>query len=146
MKKGKKGRRERLSANLIMAFFRRPRLDPHECQLSRFFRPLFLLYALGRTRREHTQEMTCNGTGILRLSRKHLIRKLLCDLADMCDYDKGGDTVTAIGLESRPHAHLLGSFEHKPVFQNNSLPEFAIGPAIPCLHQGNRDRSRRGSR
>ncbi|KAF1978218.1 hypothetical protein BU23DRAFT_379484, partial [Bimuria novae-zelandiae CBS 107.79] len=84
-----------------------PRLGPHEPQLSRFFEPLVFLYTLGRTRGEHTREMTYNGTEISYLSRKHLIRKLLCDLAYMCDCEKGGDTVTAIGLESKPHGHIF---------------------------------------
>ncbi|KAK7187453.1 uncharacterized protein CC84DRAFT_1170362 [Paraphaeosphaeria sporulosa] len=90
-----------------MASSNRPRLEPRGRQLSRFFEPLVLLHTLGSTRGEHTRDITYNGTEISCLSRKHLIRRFLCDLAYMCDYDKGGDTVTAIGLESRPHGNVF---------------------------------------
>lgn len=34
-------------------------------------------------------------------------RMFLNDLAYMCDYDKGGETVTAIGLQSTPQKHIF---------------------------------------
>jgi hypothetical protein len=34
-------------------------------------------------------------------------RMFLSDLAYMCDYDKGGETVTAIGLQSTPQKHIF---------------------------------------
>lgn len=38
---------------------------------------------------------------------KPIEEKLLTDLAYMCDYDKGGDTVTAIGLENNLHTYTF---------------------------------------
>ncbi|KAF1972949.1 hypothetical protein BU23DRAFT_589890 [Bimuria novae-zelandiae CBS 107.79] len=85
--------------------------DPDETMLSRLWSPRLylgvLLYTLGRTRGEHMRDITCDGTKIANLPHKYLIRKLLCSLAYVCDYDKGGDTVTAIGLEFKPRGHIF---------------------------------------
>ncbi|KAF9730226.1 hypothetical protein PMIN04_012663 [Paraphaeosphaeria minitans] len=107
MVNGKKRCKERVATNSLMPSSKRPRFDGNERRLSRFYEPLVLLYTLGRTRGEHTRDITCNGTEFSNLSRKHLIRKFLCSLAYVCDYAKGGDTVTAIGLESKPHGHTF---------------------------------------
>ncbi|OAG13191.1 uncharacterized protein CC84DRAFT_185325 [Paraphaeosphaeria sporulosa] len=107
MVKEKKRRKESLAANLPMSSSKRPRFDKRGRQLSRFYEPLVLLYTLGRTRGEHMRDILCDGTNISNLPHKYLIRRFLCSLAYVCDYDKGGDTVTAIGLESRPHGYIF---------------------------------------
>ncbi|KAI0126794.1 hypothetical protein BJ170DRAFT_596365 [Xylariales sp. AK1849] len=72
-----------------------PRLDPYSRLINRFFEPLILLEALGVTRGDHTRIPHKSGTpGFTR-------RRLLDNLAYLCDNDKGGPTTTAIGLEER---------------------------------------------
>ncbi|KAF2118104.1 hypothetical protein BDV96DRAFT_620140, partial [Lophiotrema nucula] len=104
----------------------RPRLAPHERQLSRFYEPLVLLYTLGRTRGEHTHSVPFDEADTARLSHKDLRRKFLNDLAYMCDYDKGGDTVTAIGLESTPQGHIFW-------VASNKCPKTKIVPFLESL-------------
>lgn len=77
-----------------------PRLDPQHRLLSRFYEPLVLLHTLGRTRGERVSQ-SLNGE-LAELSAGQLRRAFLNHLAYSCDYDKGGDTVTAVALESSP--------------------------------------------
>ncbi|KAJ5471807.1 hypothetical protein N7539_008750 [Penicillium diatomitis] len=71
----------------------RPRLDPHERLLCRFYEPLFLLNALGQTRGNHT-------TTSFELDRgRAQVRRFLQNLCFICDFKKGGSACTAIGLE-----------------------------------------------
>lgn len=85
----------------------RPRLNPQERLLNRFYEPLVLLYTLGRTRGEHVRAMMSSHDHIAHLPLLDLRRTFLNDLAYMCDYDKGGETVTAIGLQSTPQKHIF---------------------------------------
>ncbi|KAL1382524.1 hypothetical protein HDK64DRAFT_303555 [Phyllosticta capitalensis] len=77
-----------------------PRLDPRHRLLSRFYEPLVLLHALGRTRGEHVSQSL--DARLADLSEGQLRRLFLNHLAYSCDYDKGGETVTAVALEDRP--------------------------------------------
>lgn len=71
----------------------RPRLDPYQRLLSRFYEQLFLLNALGQTRGNHT-------TSSPELDAARTIRRrFLQNLCFICDFRKGGSTCTAIGLE-----------------------------------------------
>ncbi|KAJ5471842.1 hypothetical protein N7539_008785 [Penicillium diatomitis] len=71
----------------------RPRLDPHERLLCRFYEPLFLLNALGQTRGNYT-------TTSFELDRgRAQVRRFLQNLCFICDLKKGGSACTAIGLE-----------------------------------------------
>lgn len=71
----------------------RPRLDPYQRFLSRFYEQLFLLDALGQTRGEHL-------TSSSELDHARLIRRrFLQNLCFICDFKKGGSTCTAIALE-----------------------------------------------
>lgn len=73
------------------------RVDPYFRLLSQFYEPLFLLNVLGQTRGEHT---TVHSDLSDERSRR---RRLLRNLAYVCNYDKGGSSCTAIGLEdSKP--------------------------------------------
>ncbi|KAF1847301.1 uncharacterized protein K460DRAFT_425966 [Cucurbitaria berberidis CBS 394.84] len=84
-----------------------PRFGQQERQLSRFFEPLVLLYTLGSTRGEHSCDITSAKENLSHLSFRELRRTFLRELAYMCDYDKGGDTVAAIGLEFTPQKHIF---------------------------------------
>ena len=105
------------------------RLNPRERQLSRFYEPLVLLYTLGSTRGEHTAAALPPDENICELPLKELRRRFLNELAYVCDYNKGGDTVTAIGLESTPQRYVfwVGA---------NTSPQKRIVPFVelPELH------------
>lgn len=71
----------------------RPRLDPHQRLLSRFYEPLFLLNALGQTRGNHTIPPVEPDAG------RAQVRRFLQNLCYICDFKKGGSACTAVGLE-----------------------------------------------
>lgn len=104
----------------------KPRLDRRIRQLSRFYEPLVLLYTLGSTRGEHTCAVLSNQENVSHMPLKELRRKFLSDLAYMCDFDKGGDTVTAIGLESTPQRYIFW-------VASNSCPQKKIVPFLNSL-------------
>ena len=70
-----------------------PRLDAYQRLLGRFYEPLFLLKVLGQTRGHHT---TVPPDLNLEQGRR---RVFLPNLAYICDFEKGGSSCTAIGLE-----------------------------------------------
>ena len=70
-----------------------PRLDAYQRLLGRFYEPLFLLKVLGQTRGHHT---TVPPDLNLEQGRR---RVFLRNLAYICDFEKGGSSCTAIGLE-----------------------------------------------
>jgi hypothetical protein len=70
-----------------------PRLDPYKRLLCRFYEPLILLEALGKTRGNHI--MAPRDADVLQSARRRFLR----NLSFICDYEKGGRTCTAIGLE-----------------------------------------------
>jgi hypothetical protein len=73
-----------------------PRLDPYWRLLNRFFEPLVLLFVLGSTRGKHSESP--HEVDTLEGCR----RRLLDNLSYICDFTKGGESTTAIGLEERP--------------------------------------------
>jgi hypothetical protein len=113
---------------------KRPRLDPRKRQLSRFYEPLVLLYTLGSTRGEHTCDAFLIQENTSLLPMNILRRKFLSELAYMCDFDKGGDTVTAIGLESTPQRHVFW-------VASNTCPRKKIVPFLESLLAELRDLS-----
>src|SRR4051812_26128710 len=72
-----------------------PRLDKYNRLLSRLYEPLVLVYALGPVRGNHTLKRRDKSLQGIR-------RQFRDDLAFLCEYDKGGDACTAIGIEDRP--------------------------------------------
>lgn len=71
----------------------RPRLDPYQRLLGRFYEQLFLLNALGQTRDNHTtSSWELDATRARR-------RRFLQNLCYICEFKKGGSACTAIGLE-----------------------------------------------
>ncbi|KAF2789679.1 hypothetical protein K505DRAFT_252814 [Melanomma pulvis-pyrius CBS 109.77] len=111
----------------------KPRFDPQERRLSRFYEPLILLYTLGSTRGEHTCAVPPQED-IAHLPIKTLRRRFLSELAYMCDFDKGGETVTAIGLESTPQRYIFW-------VASNSCPRKKIVPFLESLLAELRDSS-----
>jgi hypothetical protein len=85
----------------------RPRLNPQERLLNRFYEPLVLLYTLGQTRGEHVRAVSHTRENLAHLPLTELRRTFLNELAYMCDYDKGGKTVTALGLQFTPQKHIF---------------------------------------
>ena len=84
-----------------------PRLDPHERILSRFYEPLILLCTLGRTRGEHRPADFPRSADVTGWPLKYVRRLFLNQLAFLCDYDTGGDSVTAISLQHTPQRRIF---------------------------------------
>ncbi|KAK8070043.1 hypothetical protein PG994_006659 [Apiospora phragmitis] len=75
------------------------RSGPYNKLNGRFYEPLFLLKALGQTRRKHTAVSSdMDGAGLSR-------RRLLDNLAYLCDLRKGGETTCAVAVEDRPECY-----------------------------------------
>src|SRR5688500_17846751 len=71
-----------------------PRFDNYQTLIHRFYEPLILLAALGQTRGHHISKPHAT-------KEQALHRRFLRNLAYVCDYEKGGKTTTAIGLEEK---------------------------------------------
>jgi hypothetical protein len=83
------------------------RRDPQQRLLCRFYEPLILLLTLGKTRDNHTLSDLPRSSDFLKWPLKFLRRLFLHELAFVCDYKKGGDTVAAIGLETTPEKKIF---------------------------------------
>jgi hypothetical protein len=70
----------------------RPRLDPYHKLLSRFYEPLLLLRLLGQSRGNHQPKP--RDLNPVEATRRDFLR----NLSYICDFEKGGDTCTAMGL------------------------------------------------
>jgi hypothetical protein len=79
-----------------------PRLDPHMRLLSRFYEPLVLLHILDRNGGQRIPRCSSHDLIASSLHPQELRRNFLEQLAYICDFVKGGDTVTAIALEAHP--------------------------------------------
>ena len=71
----------------------RPRFDKYHKLLSRLYEPLVLLRSLGQTQVDYKPKPRDLNQAQL------AYRTFLRNLAYICDFDKGGDTCTAIGLQ-----------------------------------------------
>lgn len=80
---------------------RSPRLDNKYRLLSRFYEPLVLLRTLGQTRGQHVSHADYSST------ETSARRQFLNDLAFMCDFEKGGDTVTAAAIQNLPEQAII---------------------------------------
>ncbi|KAI1385223.1 uncharacterized protein F4822DRAFT_432072 [Hypoxylon trugodes] len=86
----------------------KPRLDVYSRLLSRFYEPLILLRALGKTRGVHTagpQDANSDESGR---------RRLLRNLSYLCDYDKGGDTTSSIAIEENDECYIFWVASNAP--------------------------------
>lgn len=84
-----------------------PRLDPKQRILSRFYEPLVLICTLGRTRGEHQPAAFPRSTDLADWPLKYIRRLFLNELAFLCDYDTGGDSVTAISIQHTPQNRIF---------------------------------------
>lgn len=85
----------------------RPWFHSQERLLSRFHEPLVLLYTPGRTRGGHTNVAMPPREDLANLPLKDIRRMFLNELTYMCDYDKGGETVSALALQDTPQKHIF---------------------------------------
>lgn len=76
-----------------------------ERPMARFYEPLVLLHCLGATRGDHVR-----STMIPESEDQSIIelrRRFLDDLSYVCDYEKGGERVTAIAIEDTPQRYVF---------------------------------------
>jgi len=88
----------------------------------RFYEPLVLLYVLDRTQGDHISRQDPERLPSGEVSLEELQRRLLDSLSYVCDFDKGGDTITAIAAASGPLTYFVAS-------NNNSVED-----VVPFLH------------
>lgn len=69
---------------------------------NRFYEPLILLLAYGKSQGEHVKLNDASSEGDLGGSNNALCKKFLDELAYMCDYSPSGDTVAAIAIQDGP--------------------------------------------
>lgn len=79
--------------------------------MRRFYEPLCMLRALGQTRGAHTRQLPSSDAII------ETRRRFLENLCYICDFTKGGETCTAIGLEERPDKYQFW------VSSNDQIPK-----------------------
>lgn len=79
-----------------------PRLDAHNRLLCRFYEPLALLHILDPNGDKRIPRCPSQDLITSSLHPQELRRTFLEQLAYVCDFVKGGDTVTAIALEAHP--------------------------------------------
>jgi hypothetical protein len=75
--------------------------------LHRFYEPLVLLYVLDRTQGDHLARPTYERLPLEDITAKELRRRFLDSLSYICDFDKGGDTTTAIMLADAPLTYYV---------------------------------------
>jgi hypothetical protein len=78
-----------------------PRLSPDDRLNSRFYEPLVLLHILDRNGEQHVSRCPSEDLVGPQPQLRELRRTFLGQLAYICDHIKGGDTVTAMGLEAK---------------------------------------------
>ncbi|KAI1798779.1 hypothetical protein F4811DRAFT_162683 [Daldinia bambusicola] len=85
-----------------------PRMDPYSRLLHRFYEPMILSRVLGQTRGTHTSAPQ-DGEG---QSRRR--RRLLRNLAYLCDHDKGGDETSSVALEDDDQCNVFWVASNTP--------------------------------
>ena len=75
--------------------------------LHRFYEPLVLLYVLDRTQGDHLARPTSDSSPREQLTPPELRRRFLDALSYVCDFEKGGDTMTAIYVASAPLTYYI---------------------------------------
>src|SRR5277367_545111 len=77
----------------------------------RFYEPLVLLYVLDRTQGDHISRQDPERLPSGDISLQELQRRFLDALSYVCDFDKGGDTTTAIAAAPAPLTYYVASNE-----------------------------------
>ncbi|ETS75099.1 hypothetical protein PFICI_13583 [Pestalotiopsis fici W106-1] len=85
-----------------------PRFDDYQRLLGRFYEPLLLLLALGKTRGEHSPSPPDES------SRQSIRRRFFNNIAYLCDFTKGGDSTSAIGIEERDDCYNFWVASNQP--------------------------------
>ncbi|KAI9744848.1 MAG: hypothetical protein M1818_001773 [Claussenomyces sp. TS43310] len=85
----------------------RPRFCPEDKLLKRFYEPLVLLHVLDRQDEQRISRSGVDDSCLPDIQVRELRRILLDQLAYICDYLKGGATVTAMALETRPSGLII---------------------------------------
>src|SRR5271170_2025541 len=70
--------------------------------MMRFYEPLVLQWVLGETRGPHIVCEPLESADAAELDNGELRRLFVRSLAYLCDYEKGGATITAVALEETP--------------------------------------------
>lgn len=81
--------------------------------LHRFYEPLVLLFALDRVQGDHLYSES-DRLPLDDITDKELRRRFLNSLSYICDYEKGGDTTTAIGAAGSPLCYYVASNKTPP--------------------------------
>ena len=92
-----------------METFSRTQDGKRRTLLHRFYEPLVLLYVLDRTQGDHLSRQDPKRLPSGEFSLPELRRCVLDSLAYVCDFDKGGDTITAIAAASAPLTYYVAS-------------------------------------
>ena len=106
-----------------MSSFQKCQPNKRNKVLHRFYEPLVLLHVLDRIQGDHVPRQRENSAPPEHASRTELRRRFLESLAYVCDYEKGGDTMTAIFVSSAPLTYHIAS--------NKFLPE--TNEVVPFL-------------
>ncbi|CAG8013292.1 unnamed protein product [Penicillium salamii] len=106
----------------------RPRLEPYQRLLSRFYEPLFLLDSLGQTRGSHTAPSFNFNP------RREQSRRFLQNLCSISDFRKGGSTCTAIGLEELDTSHIFWVASNRETDQIVAFLRTALGALRAIAH------------
>jgi hypothetical protein len=77
--------------------------------LHRFYEPLLLLFVLDRTQGGHLARPTSERLPLDGITEQELRRRALDALAYLCDFEKGGDTTTAVMLALAPLTYFVSS-------------------------------------
>ncbi|KAJ2989312.1 hypothetical protein NUW58_g3533 [Xylaria curta] len=106
-------------------------LDKYSKLWNRFYKPLILLRVLGQTRGDHSPR-----------PQEQPLYRVLGNLSYLCDYDKGGSTTTAIGLEDNPvkYKFWIASNDAKKATENAKFLKSALSDVkeIMTLAEGSR--------
>jgi hypothetical protein len=94
--------------------------------LHRFYEPLVLLHVLDRIQGDHVPRQREDSSPPDHASRTELRRRFLESLAYACNYEKGGDTMTAIFVSSAPLIYHIAT--NKPLKETNK-----VVPFLDCL-------------
>ena len=99
-----------------------PQSNKRNKVLHRFYEPLVLLHVLDRIQGGHVPRQREDSLPPDHASRTELRRRFLESLAYVCDYEKGGDTMTAIFVSSGPLTYHIAT--NKPLPQTNRVVPF----------------------
>lgn len=109
-----------------------PYAGAYEKLLNRLYEPLFVLYALDPVRGEHT-----TTTFLPQNATQHVRRQFRDDLAFLCEYDKGGDACTALGIEERDDCLVYWvAANTSPQIKIAPFLEDLLGSLVSCLKKG----------